>query len=419
MHLSYEVLRSIYPEIVVSDHTVTLDIPVIFSDPVDCEFSTKPRLRLQYLPSLKLCITTTEGNPVEISRLELRCVWLSEQWLSTLRAAIVEKYPLEEDNLYAIIDELHDSACTAFGLLLGGSLQVDDVHYESLSVFNESTARKVFDDQLHECGICFVTDKGSACIALHGQHVFCVSCLRSMISLHIKEGAIGAIRCPACPSRTIADTSSSKISVEILRRLVSNEEVDRYLDLSRKQELEALPNTIHCPRDFCAQPLARDPDEKLAICTKCEYAFCADCGKTWHGPSEPCRRQMLSSALAEEYMALKDDESQKLQLLNMQRLYGRKNLDRLVHDYENEKLTSLWRAEHAQPCPVCLNYIEKSMGCNHIICSICASHFCFLCGESLNSNNPYKHYSDERLSCYKQLFAGLTGLEDPYEGVLD
>lgn len=71
-----------------------------------------------------------------------------------------------------------------------------------------------------------------------------------------------------------------------------------------------------------------------------------------------------------------------------------------------------------QGCPVCGTFVEKSMGCNHMICGVCSCHFCFLCGDGLSARNPYSHYSDKGLSCYGKLFEGLTGLEDPFGGVM-
>ena len=57
------------------------------------------------------------------------------------------------------------------------------------------------------------------------------------------------------------------------------------------------------------------------------------------------------------------------------------------------------------------------MGCNHILCR-CGHHYCWLCGESLSKLNPYAHYGDKGIKCYGQLFAGLTGLEDDFGGVV-
>lgn len=179
-----------------------------------------------------------------------------------------------------------------------------------------------------------------------------------------------------------------------------------------------MPASTHCPRDFCATVLARDPDEKLVVCTQCEYAFCADCKRGWHGPTEPCARLLFSGDLGDLYLSVVNDPEKRKEREKLERLYGIKNLKRLLHELEDVKLADKWRLENAQSCPACKTFVEKSAGCNHMICQgagSCGCHFCFLCGDALSSRNPYSHYSDKGISCYGKLFEGLTGLEeDPW-----
>lgn len=145
--------------------------------------------------------------------------------------------------------------------------------------------------------------------------------------------------------------------------------------------------------------------------------FSADCKKTWHGAAEPCRRMRLSAELAERYLAIKGDP---VAAVHFERIYGKKNLERLVHDLADEKLADEWRISNAQLCPVCANWIEKSMGCNHMQCSVCSCHFCFLCGEAIGAKNPYDHFGQRGSECYGKLFEGLTGLENDFiEFVMD
>lgn len=44
---------------------------------------------------------------------------------------------------------------------------------------------------------------------------------------------------------------------------------------------------------------------------------------------------------------------------------------------ESETLT--WMSVHTKPCPKCTNPIEKNGGCNHIHCTQCKNHFCWVC----------------------------------------
>ena len=44
-----------------------------------------------------------------------------------------------------------------------------------------------------------------------------------------------------------------------------------------------------------------------------------------------------------------------------------------------------WKRDHTKACPSCGVAIEKSMGCNHMTCSKCKGHFCWICGEGFES----------------------------------
>lgn len=45
-------------------------------------------------------------------------------------------------------------------------------------------------------------------------------------------------------------------------------------------------------------------------------------------------------------------------------------------------LSALWLMQHTKPCPKCAVQIERSSGCNKVICSKCATAMCWSCGLS-------------------------------------
>lgn len=39
-----------------------------------------------------------------------------------------------------------------------------------------------------------------------------------------------------------------------------------------------------------------------------------------------------------------------------------------------------WLDNHTQPCPQCSAKVQRSGGCNHMVCTVCGQHFCYACG---------------------------------------
>ena len=57
-------------------------------------------------------------------------------------------------------------------------------------------------------------------------------------------------------------------------------------------------------------------------------------------------------------------------------------------------------------CPKCHTIYEKNKGCNKMTCTICNPpiHFCYLCGNILNNEDPLSHFSSKESECYNKLF---------------
>ena len=53
---------------------------------------------------------------------------------------------------------------------------------------------------------------------------------------------------------------------------------------------------------------------------------------------------------------------------------------------------------------MCHTVYEKNQGCNHMTCTVChpPTHFCYICGNILNNNNPLTHFSDKESKCYNK-----------------
>ena len=49
------------------------------------------------------------------------------------------------------------------------------------------------------------------------------------------------------------------------------------------------------------------------------------------------------------------------------------------HKEQNHE-SEVWVSCHTQPCPNCAAKVERSGGCNHMICTVCGQHYCYVCG---------------------------------------
>ena len=260
-------------------------------------------------------------------------------------------------------------------------------------------------------------------------HIFCVQCLCDFYGDAIKSGELLTVRClaPNCAkeraSKSIADAAGRPARKprtfispsELLQIGLSEELVKRYVTLKYKTELESDKNTIYCPRQWCngaarskkhkkpqglelvdvsdddedddteveegsskkkekAAAKARfNPADLLCVCDDCGFAFCSRCLQSWHGEFVRCTGKKTKQELTEE-----------------------------------EKASMAYLELHTSPCPTCSAPAQKTHGCNHMVCSRCDTHFCYLCSAWLDPSNPYKHYNMQATgkvtSCYMRLW---------------
>lgn len=263
----------------------------------------------------------------------------------------------------------------------------------------------------------------------HCGHVFCIDCLQGMYKNAIKTGDIAMVRCPdpecAKPKRKRAPPAPNgevqpynpireppmpptMKPFELQTLNIPPDYIQRYLFMKRKVYLDADPNTIICPRDWCQNPsrsavehfeamlragmlgeyffgekitaspfsvpsTAERMRSRLDICTKCGFAFCKVCEQSWHGETVICRGKNYVKSETE----LKDER---------------------------------YIASISTYCPGCECAVLKSEGCNHMSCK-CGVHFCFLCGAYLNPDMPYAHFNTKGKWCYMKLWEGedVTG----------
>lgn len=380
---------------------------------------------LSHLPPLSLEIDLPEGYPSEkapIFRLETNPPWLPHSII--LRLTEDGNRLWEECGrdlvVYTYIDHLQQLAETAFSVSDTADQEVRlprDIKIALLD-FNNKAEREKFEQETFECGVCLEPKKGSVCHRLlFCSHVFCVSCLQDFYNSCITEGDVDSVKClaPDCGKEKngIPETGNqlkkrkkhdrTLSPSELLQIPLDQETVQRYVFLKRKKKLESDKSTVYCPRQWCQgaarskkhpkpiDPMSDDVDssdeedgfafdpngdeaqlppmaDRVAICEDCNYAFCSVCKKGWHGELVRCfpRREAELSA--------------------------------------EEKATEEYLRLYTSPCPTCDAPCQKRMGCNHMICFKCSTHFCYLCSSWLSEDNPYRHFNDINSQCYNRLW---------------
>ncbi|KAJ5100484.1 hypothetical protein N7456_006536 [Penicillium angulare] len=382
---------------------------------------------LSHLPPLSLEIQLPDGYPSErppLVKLTTHPPWLSPATLDRL-ANDCQRLWVEcgqDMVVYSYIDHLHQLAETAFGIqdATDGELTLSRDLKVALLDFNSKAEREKFQQETFECGVCLEPKKGANCHRLlRCSHVFCVSCLQDFYDTCILEGDVDNVKCmapdcdknknpsPAPGSETQTPRRKKNDRTlgpnELLQIPLSPETVQRYVLLKRKKKIEADKTTVYCPRQWCQgaarskrHPKPEDPmsdeiessddeeefafdplgeesqlppvAERVAICEDCNYAFCSVCKKGWHGELVRCfpRRQ--------------------------------------AEQTEEEKATEEYLKLYTSPCPTCSVPCQKLMGCNHMRCRQCDTHFCYLCSSWLSADNPYQHFNNDSSRCYNRLW---------------
>jgi len=175
--------------------------------------------------------------------------------------------------------------------------------------------------------------------------------------MHVKEGSVFQLLCP--------DTKcNASIPPFVLKRLLTEEEFERWDRLVLKKALDSMSDVVYCPR--CGIGCLED-ESNDAECPKCSFIFCSLCKEPCHPakqcvtPEEKIKRQQASGKMSDKEMAR--------ELLTIRKLFS-----------------------DIQLCPKCRMPIIKTEGCNKMSCGNCGQLLCFRCGKAISG---YDHFWNE------------------------
>eukprot|EP00425_Heterocapsa_triquetra_P037793 CAMPEP_0195084732 /NCGR_PEP_ID=MMETSP0448-20130528/25345_1 /TAXON_ID=66468 /ORGANISM="Heterocapsa triquestra, Strain CCMP 448" /LENGTH=571 /DNA_ID=CAMNT_0040118087 /DNA_START=22 /DNA_END=1736 /DNA_ORIENTATION=+ len=211
------------------------------------------------------------------------------------------------------------------------------------SVTNFSSSAGTF-----HCPFCMENHRGAECVVFGScgreDHGVCRDCMESYIRGLINDGRL-SIECHQCH----APASMSEI-----RSLVDGEAFAKF---ERFRRMRQDPTVRECPgcKQLC-KPLLNDEDEVVAemCCPGCGSEFCYYHSNAHVGRScTEYRREMA----------------------------------------KQERLAEKGAMRGTKACPACGIRTEKTSGCNHMTCSHCDAHWCWICGEAVDLSTVTEHYA--------------------------
>jgi len=84
-----------------------------------------------------------------------------------------------------------------------------------------------------------------------------------------------------------------------------------------------------------------------------------------------------------------------------------------------ELLTLREIARQSQPCPKCKVPVNRSMGCNHMQCTQCRTHFCYRCGIQMDAQDPYAHFKVGGCKTFDDDTVQQMALQERHPGFID
>jgi len=206
-----------------------------------------------------------------------------------------------------------------------------DFHYQSDPSF-------AHEDYTTNCRICDCRLDQESVSLVGCMHVFCPDCIGDFMRERISRKAVEEqFPCPAFQC-------TAKIPEDLVRRLLTSEEVAKLERFRTEKELESDPAFRWCPKPGCHGHATITDLRAPLSCSVCALLYCAYCHSPWH-PGKDC------------------PEGQ----------------DRQLDEWLKEA--------KAKFCPRCKMRVEKNEGCMHMTCTSCKYEWCWRCGDDFHNHD--------------------------------
>ncbi|KAF8381788.1 hypothetical protein PRIPAC_70930, partial [Pristionchus pacificus] len=258
------------------------------------------------------------------------------------------------------------------GRLLGVNQEEEEEEEEDEMRIEDDMA-----DTDRECPLCFNRVSKWAFPQMLGcpDHASCIHCLIRYVELEVMENRV-EVSCPECPAKLHPTDVRA-----VLRSSAGGEAaLAKYEEFSVRKCLLTEPDTRWCPAPDCgyaviAAGCAACPQLRCSR-PACGTLFCYHCKDIWHDSMtcEEARRTRGIFAVS----AATSGESRR----GILRGYGRRSSIALRRGSSRMSSEAMvLKPGDVKSCPRCRALIVKmdDGSCNHMVCAMCSTEFCWLC----------------------------------------
>jgi RNA recognition motif-containing protein len=201
-----------------------------------------------------------------------------------------------------------------------------------------------------DCPVCMCSPTNG--VDLPCGHKYCYTCLKFFLA-RAADVKVFPIACLAAEGQC-----GGTVSLETIRDFLSPAEEENLLNTAFLAYIHEHPTDFrYCPTPDCPQIYRPGAEGTVLQCPSCVARICPACHVPYHeGLSCVEQRDGIDS-------------------------------DRLFKEWSD--------AHGAKACPSCSAVIQKSEGCNHMTCSVCKTHICWVCMGTFPKEIIYNHMTQK------------------------
>ena len=196
------------------------------------------------------------------------------------------------------------------------------------------------DNILDECKVCYgkINSEDKELNQLKCGHLFCKNCWFDYLKHLIEAAKVDRIKCMENGCKVI-------ISEDFILNHISEDEnlIEKYKKFKKRAKIIKDKEKKICPNPNCDSFLQKSNSTKYV---KCEYGheYCFECLNPPH-ENKPC------------------------------------------NIIQESKFMNWTKDKKVKRCPNCKIYIQKNLGCNHMVCINCDYQWCWICEEEYKSDH--------------------------------